>query len=219
MGSSFRKFCLAVGMALGWSACAQAASLPPAAGTAPAASASLVQIGSLGRGDRIRSVSERLFAAAAPFCGGAGDCRPTVLFEKGGGFNAHAHAGKITVSRALVDLADTDDQLALVLAHELAHLLLGHAGAGQAAAMSLADGALRQDEHQADHLGLYLLARAGFEPREAVLLWPRLAAAQPQLVGGDQLHPGLAERYRAMQHTCLEIEAKHRAGRPLVPGR
>ncbi len=215
----FRRFLLACGLAatLGVSAPAQAAA--PAAQAAPGPGTLLqhVRAGDAERRQRIARVSERLFAAVAPLCRGYDiDCRPAVGFENGRGLNAHARAGRITVSRALVDLA-SDDQLALVIGHELAHLLLGHAGGGESA-ISLGGGSVRDEERQADHVGLYLVARAGFRPREAVDLWRRVAMTDPRLTAAGTVHPGLAERYRALRRTCMEIEAKQRAGRALVPG-
>jgi hypothetical protein len=164
------------------------------------------------RWERVDRVGERLFLAATPFCKG---CLPRILIENGDDINAHAQADTISISRPLIDLAQNDAQLALVIAHEFAHVLLGHANLSS---MSFDTNAARAEEREADYVGLYLVARAGFEPREAVELWPNLAAAQPRLLAGGSAHPGLGERYSALHSVCDEIEDKRRAGQPLIPG-
>lgn len=166
------------------------------------------------RQERLRRVGARLFAAAESFCPVVNQCLPAIVIEPGSGLNAHAQRGRVTISRPLIDLADTDDQLALVVAHEMAHLLLRH---DDYSAMSLNKSMAHQEELQADYVGLYLVARAGFLPQVAVELWPKLGAQQPGLVAGGAMHPGLTERYRILHGTCREIEAKERAGLPLIP--
>ena len=66
----------------------------------------------------------------------------------------------------------------------------------------------RDEEREADRLGLQLMARAGFDPAGAIRLQERLAAAG----GGAALpflstHPGSAERIETMRTLVLEMEA------------
>ncbi len=219
-----RKLCLLVGVMLvlpAWShplrASTDTAPVERHVQTTPVGYAQTGRLSTDGeRHERIRRVGTQLLATAAAFCSTAnGDCLPQIVIENGRGLNAHAEAGRISVSRPLIDLAQTDDQLAMVIAHEMGHLLLGHT---DPAAMSLDEDSAREEELHADYVGVYLVARAGFQPRAAVELWPNLIAAQPQLLGGGKLHPGVGERYRALKSACREIEAKQRAGAPLVPG-
>ncbi len=221
---SFCQLLRATLLAAAVSACGKApTSLPlvDAAPGLPPASAPQLHVDQGDRRERVQEVGQRLIAAAAPLCQGDGDmCRPPIMLANGNGLNAYANGDGVTVSRPLVDLAHTQDQLALVLAHEMAHLLLGHTrrGSGGTAAISLDRGSARDDERAADRLGLYLLAHAGYQPREAIKLWQTLGAARPTLMADGKMHPGIAERHRAMLQICLEIEAKQRAGRPLIPG-
>ncbi|NKC12385.1 MAG: M48 family metalloprotease [Gammaproteobacteria bacterium] len=100
--------------------------------------------------------------------------------------------GYVYVTRGLVALADTEAQLAGVIAHEIAHVAARHganrysknvlAGIGLAilgaatenraltniasiGARAVLTGYSRQDEFEADQLGVTYLARAGFNPR------------------------------------------------------
>lgn len=216
---ALRRICLCLGFMGLVAACAEGPGLlPGAAGAAPDTAVADHPSPDQWRRERLRRVGARIFAAAAPFCDASRmNCRPELSLEGGEGrINAHARYGDISVSRALVDLARGDDRLALVVAHELAHLLLGHPSRS---ALSLAPETVRSEEREADRLGLYLAARAGYDPRAALGLWDDLLAAEPRLLGPGRGHPALPERHAAMLDTCREIEAKRDAGRPLVPGR
>jgi predicted Zn-dependent protease len=167
---------------------------------------------------RIRPVIERLFAAAAPWCGGQPCYRPVTL-EENQGLNAHADSQRISISRTMVDLARSDEQLALVLGHELAHVLMGHIHRdfGERVAALFGQDLRKDDERQADYVGLYLVARAGYSPTEAVSLWRRMGAVQPAIIHGDKVHPGTAERFVALRDTAAEIADKKRRGLVLMP--
>jgi len=143
--------------------------------------------------------------------------------------------GKIGVYSGLLDVAETDDQLATVIGHEVGHVLadhgnervsqqaatqgglqvvsafLGGAGGGggsQAIMSALGLGAQvgillpfsRTQESEADTIGLELMARAGFDPRQSVQLWQNMAAA-----GGEKpaefmsTHPSNESRINNLQ--------------------
>jgi len=117
--------------------------------------------------------------------------------------NASANPdGKIAVLNGLLKVADTPDSLAAVLGHEIAHatldhvmdrakkgartdmlVMLGSAALGVQADM-LRDGATiglvlpyaREQESQADLVGLTYMAKAGFDPRAAIYLWKNMSA-------------------------------------------
>jgi len=96
--------------------------------------------------------------------------------------------GTVLITRGLVEECGSDDELAFVVAHEAAHVLLGHAArAAQAALAELACWALVGDcgaewhrstageEREADTLSADLLERAGYDPLAGVRLLTRLA--------------------------------------------
>ena len=113
--------------------------------------------------------------------------------------------GKIAFySGILEQLKLTDDEVATVMGHEVAHALREHARErmGKNAATGLGAGLLsqalglgqvgqtvtnygaqlltlqfsRSDESEADLVGMELAARAGFDPRAGVSLWQKMAA-------------------------------------------
>jgi predicted Zn-dependent protease len=118
--------------------------------------------------------------------------------------NASANPeGKIAVLNGLLKVADTPDSLAAVLGHEIAHATLNHVmdrakkGARTemwallgAAALGGGQGELRdfgtifsvlpyarEQEAEADLVGLEYMAKAGFDPRAAIYLWKNMSEA------------------------------------------
>jgi len=134
--------------------------------------------------------------------------------------------GKIGVYTGLLQVATNQNQVAAVLGHEVSHVLANHgaervseqmvAQLGEAAA-SAATGIdpqmlgiagqvffelphSRTQESEADLLGLDLMSRAGFDPRQAVTLWENM-----QQAGGNKppeilsTHPADATRIRQIE--------------------
>jgi predicted Zn-dependent protease len=114
--------------------------------------------------------------------------------------------GKIAFYTGILDkLKLTDDEVAMVMGHEIAHALREHArermgknaatgiganllgqalGVGNMGAQALGMGAQlltlrfgREDESEADLVGMELAARAGYNPRAGVSLWQKMGAA------------------------------------------
>jgi predicted Zn-dependent protease len=122
--------------------------------------------------------------------------------------------GKVAVFTGLLRVVENDDQLATVLSHEIAHALAHHSNeritrdaSGQA--NWLFDKAYdRQQESEADHIGLFLMTFAGYDPDETVAFWQRMRQAQR----GDELpeilsdHP--SDRRRIQQLRAWIPQAK-----------
>lgn len=125
---------------------------------------------------------------------------------------AFARGRGITVTKGMLWFA-TNSQLAFVLAHELVHVIRDHSRkVGRL-------GVKQKDlEREADYVGLYIMARAGFDIREAPKFWRRIAANFPSMLASARTHPATSQRFVAMKKTVLEINAKRAAGAPLIPG-
>lgn len=79
----------------------------------------------------LRRVAERAAASAQPFCRRElrRDCRFEIVLAEAPQANAFASGrDRITVTTALMRLVADDDELAAILAHEMAHHILGHIG-------------------------------------------------------------------------------------------
>jgi len=136
--------------------------------------------------------------------------------------------GKVAVYTGIFPIARDEAGLAVVLGHEVAHALLRHAGermsqaevlgAGMALAgasginpqilQALGLGASvglilpfsRSQESEADHVGLILMAKAGYDPRVALEVWDRMArkekGAPPAFLS---THPGYETRVQQLR--------------------
>lgn len=174
-------------------------------------------------------------------------CPFAVTLAVGDEPNAATDGTSVYVTNGMLDFAPQDRDLAVVLGHEIAHAIAGHpqamapktetggrgivgnvidsaADIGSAAysAVSGISSARRnsiQFEIEADYVGLYLAARAGYDVSNAADIWRRLEAKYPSAADGGWTHPSSEQRYDAMRRTAEEISAKRADDRPLVPGR
>ena len=155
--------------------------------------------------------------------------------------------GKIAFySGILEQLKLTDDEVAMVMGHEMTHALREHArerigknmatrgaielGAAIFGLGDLARGAAgiggqlltlsfgRDDESEADLVGLELAARAGYDPHAGVTLWNKMGAAAkgapPQWLS---THPSNPSRIRDIERALPQVEPLYaRAPRPPV---
>ncbi len=77
----------------------------------------------------------------------------------------------------------------------------------------------RKQESEADHLGLIFMAMAGYDPREAVAFWERMAAGSQGKAKPPALlstHPADASRIKDLQNLLPEALQYYRSGG--VPG-
>jgi hypothetical protein len=155
-------------------------------------------------------------------------------------FNSYADGTRVMVTRGMIGFAQNDDELAYLLAKGMAHNMLGHAASQRNASTigSIIDNlvAVRPDtsmligsggikampqevDAAADHLAVYLLARAGYNLDGIAPFWKRLAASHPVTVlnGYVANHPATAFRLAAIEKSIAEVKAKQAAKKPLVP--
>ena len=144
--------------------------------------------------------------------------------------------GRIMVYSGLIESLDLSDaELATVLAHEIAHALREHTRervsrsyaqqlvlSGAAAVTGVSEGAAnianmvaevtfqlpfsREQESEADQIGLELMARAGYDPRAALTLWNKMAAAEtsspPKFLS---THPAPKERIHDIEKNLPRV--------------
>lgn len=161
---------------------------------------------------RVQAIANRLIAQAPNFRPDAAQWQWEVNLIKSDELNANCGpGGKIIFYTGLIDsLKLTDDEIAAVMGHEIAHALREHARERMGKSMatnglSRLGGALiagflgidarvtdavaqqgaqllslkfsREDESEADLVGMELAARAGYNPRAGVSLWQKMSAA------------------------------------------
>ncbi len=156
---------------------------------------------------RLRSIAQRIIPHAVTWNPRARDWRWEVNLIGSNQINAYCMpGGKIAFYSGLLEnLKLTDDEVAMVMGHEIAHALREHArermaknaatgigaglvsqllGFGQLGQTAMSYGAQlltlqfsREDESEADLVGMELAARAGYNPRAGVTLWQKMGAA------------------------------------------
>ena len=161
---------------------------------------------------RLRAIARRIIPFALDWNPRARDWKWEVNLIGSGQINAFCMpGGKIAFYTGILDkLQLSDDEVAMVMGHEIAHALREHArermgksavtqgaariGGALAAGIfgidpRLTDGLARgganlltlefsrEDESEADLVGMELAARAGFDPRAGVTLWQKMGAA------------------------------------------
>jgi len=150
--------------------------------------------------------------------------------------------GKIMVYSGIIEqLQLTDGELAAIIGHEIAHALREHTrervsrayaqqvGLGVLAVVTGAgDGVMqlagqvtqvtfglphsREQESEADRIGLELMARAGYNPNEAVVLWQKMnAKAGNNGPAFLSTHPTSGDRIADLQATIPKVEPLYRA--------
>jgi predicted Zn-dependent protease len=157
---------------------------------------------------RVRAIAQRLIPQTGAFRADAPKWQWEVNVIKSDELNAWCMpGGKIAFySGIITKLSLTDDEIAAIMGHEIAHALREHAreraseqattglvigvgaailGAGQAGAdlTQLAYHSVfglkhsRLHETEADRIGVELAARAGYDPRAAISLWEKMGKA------------------------------------------
>jgi predicted Zn-dependent protease len=200
---------------------------------------------------RVRAIAQRLIPHGSRFNPKAAQWQWEVNVIDAPSVNAFCMpGGKIMVFDGLIDrLKLSDDELAAVIGHEIAHALLEHGRArmseqvlknvgvnlaaayfglsdvgasalAQAAQLAVSLPYSRGHETDADLVGLEIAARAGYDPRAAVTVWRKMSA-----LGGAQppqllsTHPAHATRIRDIETNLPKVMPLYEAARRNRPAR
>lgn len=187
---------------------------------------------------RVKEIASRIIPNAVSYRSSIINWQWDVNVLESNEINAFCMAGgKIAVYSGLIKkLNPTDDELAQVLAHEIAHALSEHTREKISIAMAsnLAAGVVaakegmspnqvallnnvvtlaiklpnsRQAESEADSIGISLAARAGYDPHAAVTLWEKMST-----LGNSpgfvitSTHPLPVDRIAAMRAEAVKLE-------------
>lgn len=146
-------------------------------------------------------------------------CDYGVKLSMGSTINAYANGRAIVMTSGMMNFTQSDDELALIVAHELAHNTMAHVRkiVGNMIVSGFATRYTRPFESEADYVGLYYLVRAGYNPEGTEDLWQRMALIGPRSVGRAKTHPTYPDRYLRLTAARKEIANKQAAGEALVP--
>jgi len=193
---------------------------------------------------RVERITERLVAQAVIMRpDSAGWDWSVEVIDEPKTVNAWCMAGgRMAIYTGLILKVDpTDDELAQVMGHEIAHALANHTAEkmsmaiasqvgilaagiasdkpGQTMAMAAAAATLavnlpnsRAAESEADRIGIELAAKAGYDPRAAATLWQKMGA-----VGGStpptflSTHPGPDQRQQKLAQLAPKMQPYYAA--------
>jgi Zn-dependent protease with chaperone function len=181
---------------------------------------------------RLRAIAQRIIPYTARWNSAAQQWKWQVNLLQSNQVNAFCMpGGRIAFFTGIIDkLKLTDDEIAAVMGHEIAHALREHgrdrqskatatglfAGIGGALASAwlgydvrgIANGLgkvvvlkfSRDEEREADLVGLDIAARAGYDPRAGIALWNKMAALnQSAPIELLSTHPGGEHRIEQIQ--------------------
>ncbi len=186
---------------------------------------------------QLRAIAQRIIPYAQQWNSRAGSWRWEVNLIGSKQINAFCMpGGKIAFYTCILDqLKLTDDGIAMVMGHEMAHALREHAreriAKSQATSIGLSLGAQllglgelgnmaanlgtqlltlkfsRSDESEADLVGLELAARAGYDPQAAVTLWQKMGQATGNGgIGFLSTHPTGPDRIRELEQNVPRVQ-------------
>ncbi len=194
---------------------------------------------------RLRLISQRLIAQSAQWNSRARQWKWEVSLFAKEEVNAFCMpGGKIAFyTGILTRLRLTDDEAAMIMGHEMAHALREHArariaksqgtgtllslgsqllGLGQLGDVAVSVGTQlltlrfsRDDETDADLVGLELAARGGYNPQAAVSLWEKMARVGGGTSGPSFLstHPSGPQRIERLQSNVPKVQALYERAR------
>jgi Zn-dependent protease with chaperone function len=161
--------------------------------------------------------------------------------------NAYTDYDKIVIQAGILRVTKSDADLAVIIGHELAHVTMGHYGKKLQNAILGAVGGVMVDvafaaasmpthgvfmryfekvgarafgvefEREADYVGAYYAARAGYDISDTEEVWRRFGREDPASIRLATTHPISAVRFVQMQKVIAEIAEKKRLGLPLLP--
>lgn len=174
-------------------------------------------------------------------------CAIPILLETNPEANAFTDFSKIVIQTGFLRLLRTDGDLAVLVGHELAHNTMGHyrkkrmnslvgsVGGGvidggfllggistggafskylEIAGMNAFSVAF---ELEADYVGAYYAARAGYDISSTEEVWQRLSLENPSSIRKATTHPTTPVRYLQMRKVIAEIAEKKAKNLPLLP--
>jgi hypothetical protein len=172
-------------------------------------------------------------------------CDYEVLLAPMDDVNAAADGEDVLVTTGMARYAARDEELALVLGHEMAHNAMRHKerlaastrlarvggllgsiliGAATGVSVDLYSLAARGNkqtrltlEREADYVGMYFAARAGYDVSKALSFWRRLGADYPTSTYTRFSHPGSPERALNIGAAAEEIASKRASQLALKP--
>ncbi|MEO8837658.1 MAG: M48 family metallopeptidase, partial [Herbaspirillum sp.] len=154
--------------------------------------------------------------------------------------NSYSDGRRVLITRGMMKFTRSDQELAYILGTEMAHNALAHAHRQKMSAtisgvidnlilihpdQTMLGGTGGIKTYSADQdasaytLGLYMVARAGYDTSQAAAFWRRLAAEYPPSItsGYTAIHPSTVNQLAVISKANNEIKTLQSAKKPLLP--
>ena len=167
-------------------------------------------------------------------------CSYPVILSNSAELNAFADGDRIIVCGGMMKFVKSDDELAAIVGHEMAHNTQRHRRSKEmnaALGMMLVDlpillltgynPRLGQNiganafspeyEAEADYVGLYYTARAGYDIHNVADIWRRMSIENPKGISIVSTHPSNSQRFVGLAADAAEIDKNRAEGKELRP--
>lgn len=142
--------------------------------------------------ERVKTIYAKILAQT----GQVQDALPLVIVDKSV-INAYNNGQEVVIFTGIIDYTKNDDEIALILGHEIAHGMLRHTYFKEFRSspyeISVAEG-------NTDKMGAVYIMKAGYDICKARNLWLRMGKEDGNYQGGD--HPTAAYRYTELNINC-----------------
>ncbi|MEA3053643.1 MAG: hypothetical protein QOG72_2546 [Sphingomonadales bacterium] len=142
-------------------------------------------------------------------------CLGRVRLARSTQVNAFATGRTVVMTLAMLDFLENDDELAVVLGHELAHNIFHHPAMrseeGILRGLGIKASAMWKREEAADRFGLRLMAAAGYDLDSAIPFWRRYLGKYDWFPQIFRSHPSLGARERIAAEEIAAIR-REKAG-------
>ena len=168
-------------------------------------------------------------------------CDYNSTYDSSDFLNAYADGKNIVISKGMMRFIEDDNELALIISHELAHNAMRHIDAKRTNAVpglmidllgayvgvntygmysDMTSQMFSQEfENEADYVGMYYLYRANYDIDNVAYFWRRMSAENAGSIDRNRnsTHPSSPERFLKIEKTIEEIYQKEKNGDPIIP--
>jgi Peptidase family M48/PDZ domain len=145
-------------------------------------------------------------------------CPARVRLARSSQTNAFALRGYVVMTSSMLGFLASDEELAVVLGHEMSHNILRHQDQrgeeGLLEGLGIKRSNVWKREAAADRLGLRLMAAAGYDPSAAIPFWRRYLRKYDWFPQIFRSHPSLGARERIALEEIAAIRREAAADPP-----
>lgn len=133
-------------------------------------------------------------------------CATRMTLKESGKLNAAADGIYVEVTRAIAEFARDDDELAFVIAHEMAHNIKAHPQMLKREGKKKSR--VKETEIEADRMAVRMMHAAGYDPNAAVRFWQRFGKRTGWGIFSDGTHLRTKPRIALLEEEARKLIAQ-----------